>query len=128
VLVIDAANVVGSRPDGWWRDRAAAAARFVEQVRRAARDGALDDGGPATVVVVLEGRARSGSPAGAEDGVEVLLATGEGDDAIVEAVRAGTAPVTVVTADRELARRVVAIGAGVVGPGWLLARLEGSAG
>ena len=32
VLVVDAANVVGSRPDGWWKDRAGAARRLHERL------------------------------------------------------------------------------------------------
>jgi hypothetical protein len=32
VLVVDGANVVGSRPDGWWRDRAGAARRLRDQL------------------------------------------------------------------------------------------------
>jgi 8-oxo-dGTP diphosphatase len=59
-LVVDAANVVGSRPDGWWRDRPGAAARLVSALAAALRSGALT--GP--VVVVLEGAARAGAPAG----------------------------------------------------------------
>jgi hypothetical protein len=124
VLVIDAANVVGSRPDGWWRDRAGAAARFVDEVRRAARAGLLDGDEGTEVVVVLEGAARSGTDAGAADGVDVVLAAGSGDDAIVDVVRAAARPVTVVTADRELARRVAALDAQVVGPRWLRSRLD----
>jgi hypothetical protein len=119
VLVIDAANVIGSRPDGWWRDRAGAAARFVDDVRAGVAEGRL--AGP--VAVVIEGRARSGTPAGPVGEVEVVHASGEGDDAIVEVARASPSPVTVVTADRGLARRVEALGAEVVGPRWLLARL-----
>jgi hypothetical protein len=59
-LVVDAANVIGSRPDGWWRDRPGAAARLVSALAAALRSGALT--GP--VVVVLEGAARPGAPAG----------------------------------------------------------------
>ena len=57
VLLIDAANVVGSRPDGWWRDRAGAARAFLERVRAAVRAGRL----ARPVVVVLEGKAREGA-------------------------------------------------------------------
>ncbi len=35
VLVVDAANVIGSKPNGWWRDRPGAARQFVEQLREA---------------------------------------------------------------------------------------------
>ena len=123
MLVIDAANVVGSRPTGWWRDRAGAAAQFVEQVRAAVAAGGLDP----PVTVVLEGQARQGAEEadGATDGVAVVHAAGEGDDTIA-AVAARAAPqehMVVVTADRGLADRVRAAGAGVVGPRWLLDRL-----
>lgn len=129
MIVVDAANVIGSRPTGWWRDRAGAARRFAEQVRGAVRSGALD----APVTVVLEGQARAGAPEsdGAGDGVSVVHASGEGDDTIVEVAAGagagggsgGGAGTLVVTADRELGARVRAAGAEVVGPGWLLDRL-----
>jgi hypothetical protein len=110
VLIVDAANVVGSRPDGWWRDRAGAAARLVAQVETAVADGRLD--GP--VVVVLEGRARPGAAeTGADVDVAVVHAAGSGDDTIAALAGAGT---TVVTADRGLAARVRAAGGEVVGP------------
>jgi len=119
VLVIDAANVIGSRPTGWWRDRPGAARAFVARVRAAARAGALEP--PATVV--LEGQSRSGEPEAEADGVTVVHAAGEGDDTIV-AVAAAHPGCVVVTADRGLADRVRATGADVVGPTWLLERLD----
>jgi hypothetical protein len=121
VLVVDAANVVGSRPTGWWRDRPGAARDLVAGVRAAARDGRLD----APVVVVLEGKARDGAAPGTTDGVEVVHAPGSGDDAIVDAVvGASDQAITVVSADRGLAARVRDYGATVVGPNWLLGRLD----
>lgn len=117
MLVIDAANVVGSRPDGWWRDRAGAAARLVAAVDAAVSRGSLD--GP--VVVVLEGKARPGAPERAGGAVEVVHARGEGDDAIA-ALAADQ--VTVVTADRGLRRRVLDAGGEVVGPSWLYERID----
>jgi rRNA-processing protein FCF1 len=54
--------------------------------------------------------------------VTVVHAPGEGDDTIVE-VAAAESPAVVVTADRELAARVRAVDAEVVGPNWLLDRL-----
>jgi hypothetical protein len=122
VLVVDAANVVGSRPTGWWRDRAGAARALVERVRRAARDGRLEP----PVVVVLEGRARDGAEPGRADGVDVVHAPGEGDDMIVAVVAAAGADdeVTVVSADRGLGARVRELGATVVGPTWLNARVS----
>ncbi len=118
MLVIDAANVIGSRPDGWWRDRAGAARRFTERVRATVAAGRLDP----PVTVVLEGRARAGADEADLDGVEVVHATGEGDDTIVAVAEANRA-VVVVTADRVLAERVRAVDAEVVGPTWLLDQL-----
>jgi hypothetical protein len=118
-LVVDAANVVGSRPDGWWRDRAGAAGRLHDRLVRAALP--HDE-----VLLVLEGAGRGGRAPGRDGNVRTLHAPGSGDDALVAAVtplvRDGW-EVTVVTADRPLRRRVEEAGAAVVGPGWLLDRL-----
>ena len=118
MLVIDAANVIGSRPTGWWRDRPAAALRFVEQVRATVIAGALES----PVTVVLEGQFRRGAAESDIDGVVVVHASGEGDDTIA-AVAAAHDEAVVVTADRGLAERVRAAGGTVVGPNWLLDRL-----
>ncbi|MFF9018521.1 NTP pyrophosphohydrolase [Streptomyces sp. NPDC014870] len=110
LLIVDGANVVGSVPDGWWRDRRGAAERLRD--RLAAGDG--PEGGPFEIVLVVEGRAR-----GAESvpGVRVEEAPGSGDDLIVELARnAAGRPCLVVTADRELRRRVGEHGARYVGP------------
>lgn len=118
-LVVDAANVVGSRPDGWWRDRAGAARRLWE--RLAAADLPYGE-----VVLVLEGAARPGVPEARKGRALAVHAAGSGDDAVVETVRdrseAGWS-VDVVTADRGLRSRVEAAGATTVGPTWLLDRL-----
>jgi 8-oxo-dGTP diphosphatase len=133
-LVVDAANVVGSRPDGpdgWWRDRLGAARRLVAGLEALAARGLPDAALPADldraalarwwprVVVVVEGAAR----AVADDlvtGLEVVAASGAGDDAVVAAVSAANGPRLVVTADRELRARVAAVGAVPAGPAWLL--------
>lgn len=122
MLLVDTANVVGSRLDGWWRDRVGATDRLIGQVRAAARSGRLI--GP--VVMVLEGAGRRAAPEGSRDHVELVHAPGEGDDTIVSLAAAwcGAGPVTVVTADRGLGDRLRTVGAEVVGPGWLLGRLE----
>ena len=119
MLLIDAANVVGSRPTGWWRDRAGAARDLIERVRAATRASAL----AAPVVVVLEGRARDGVAEGEADGVEVRYAPGEGDETIATLARAASGPVVVVTADRALRDRIARPGVEFVGPSWLLERL-----
>ena len=119
--MVDAANVVGSRPTGWWRDRPGAARALVERVRAATAAGRL--GGP--VVVVLEGAARGGAAVGAADGVTVVHASGSGDDALVAVIEDATGQVTLVSADRALRERAKALGAEVANPGWLLDVLDG---
>ncbi|WP_091589289.1 PIN domain-containing protein [Micromonospora krabiensis] len=117
LLIVDAANVVGSRPDGWWRDRPGATARLRDAIAGVAESGLPELPPPVEVVLVVEGVARD-VPAG--PGVAVVAARGSGDDAIVDLVAA--APDRrrlVVTADRELRERVTAQGAEVYGPRWL---------
>ncbi|MFF8936060.1 NTP pyrophosphohydrolase [Streptomyces paradoxus] len=111
LVVVDAANVVGSVPDGWWRDRRGAAERLRD---RLASEGVPAVPGPVEIVLVVEGAAR-----GVESvpRVRVSSAPGSGDDHIVEVVAsAGDRPVLVITADRELRRRVGELGAEVAGP------------
>lgn len=105
-LIVDGANVVGSRPDGWWRDRAGAAERLLRELA-AAGPGVLaltrgDFGWVDRLVVVLEGVANRAPDV---PGVEVIRASGIADDTIVEMVRAGGAWV-VTTADRALRARL----------------------
>ena len=199
-LIVDGANVVGSRPDGWWRDRAGAAVRLYDELAGLAERGAAgipaaqlatgEDGeaagsgradagradagradagradagradagradagradagragtrqatqqdGPQTVavVLVLEGAAKAAAAritarmAGDGRGrvgdlgtVQVVSAPGSGDDEIVRLARSRPGHRIVVTSDRELRRRSVAVGAQVAGPSWLRARL-----
>ena len=143
MVVVDVANVMGARADGWWRDRAGAAARLCREVKALARPG---DGSPPEVagvaawVLVLEGRAREAVALLADElneldqGLEerdpgepalvrLVSAPGSGDDAIVSVVADAVArdeTCLVVTADRELRRRCEELNASVVGPGWLL--------
>jgi hypothetical protein len=144
-LIVDGANVMGSRADGWWRDRAGAMARLHGELAALAAGGVAgpvpgtaadppsdaspgDAGGEAPggrwfprVVLVVEGRSRAVLGLVAPDpGVRVVAAPGEGDDEI--AGLAGRLPGhrVVVTADRELRRRCEAAGAAVTGPGWLI--------
>ncbi len=111
--IIDGMNVIGSRPDGWWRDRDGAARAFVARLQRLVRASKED------VTVVFDGRPIDDLPEGRHEGVLVLYAAQRGrnaaDDQIVELVRAAEDPAAlqVVTSDRELRRRVEALGASV---------------
>lgn len=129
VLVIDVANVMGSRPDGWWRDRAGGATRLLAQLVKVI---GLDVEGPAgggpivihRVIAVVEGQARAAQiPEQATAvGLEVMAASADGDSTIVAAaqgVLAGGHLPVVVTADRGLRERLPA-GAQAAGPRWLL--------
>ena len=125
--LIDAPNVIGSRPDGWWRDRDGAARRLVDLVRAwAEAEGedaliVLDAGPPSLAAAERRGRGA----------VEVVLAPRRGrdagDDELVRRLAAepDAAAVTVVTSDARLAERARALGARVTGGGGFRARLEG---
>ena len=169
-IIVDGANVVGSRPDGWWHDRAGAALRLRDQLAPLVTGGITElpagleplaeapavAGGPLTatgtgggsggsglsrrgiagmadgqirmrwlpdIVLVVEGAAK---PAAAQtDGspVQVVAATGSGDDTIAALAGQTAGRRIVVTADRELRQRCLAAGASVAGPGWLLGLL-----
>jgi hypothetical protein len=120
VLLIDAANVVGSRPNGWWRDRPRAAREFVGRVGAAVGAGRLAE----PVVVVLEGAARRGVEAGVADGVTILHASGSGDDTLLAVTADAEGQVTLVSADRALCRQAEDLGAVVARPGWLIDLLD----
>ena len=118
--LVDGMNVIGSRPTGWWRDRTAAMARLVEDLRVFA----LETGEPVTVV--FDGRPRD---LGEAEPVEVAFASGgrnAADHEIARRVEADAAPgeLRVVTSDGELAARVRAAGAEVVGAGSFRSRLD----
>ncbi|MEV7393119.1 NTP pyrophosphohydrolase [Streptomyces sp. NPDC091215] len=115
LVIVDGANVVGSRPDGWWRDRKGAAERLRD---RLAEQGLPGHPTPVELVLVVEGAARG---VASVPGVRVESAPGSGDERIVELAAQDTGrPRLVVTADRELRRRVSELGADVIGPSALL--------
>jgi ADP-ribose pyrophosphatase YjhB (NUDIX family) len=129
-IIVDGANVIGSRADGWWRDRAGAATRLYGGLTGLASRGvtelpdvpagALDRWYP-EYVLVLEGQAKAAAPDLPDtDGVRVVAAPGSGDDTIAELAGSLRGQRIVVTADRELRRRSQAAGAAVAGPRWLL--------
>lgn len=130
VLLVDVANVLGARPDGWWRDRAGATARLLERLAALpGRELPGPDGAPVPVtalVAVVEGQARD---VGALVGLRLVRAPGSGDDALAAtaAELADDDDVLVVTADRGLRQRLPAT-ARVTGPGWLLAAADATRG
>jgi len=109
--IVDAMNVIGSRPDGWWKNRGAATAALVEKLDHwAAAEGA-------NVTVVLER-----PPRVPIDSLVIEIAhapragANSADDEIVRLVQADARPseIRVVTSDRTLSERVRNLGAGVV--------------
>lgn len=126
-LVVDAMNVVGSRPDGWWHDRHGAILDLVARIRDAAPRLDAD-----RITVVADGRGQDDAPG--IRGVALLWAGGgpdAADDRIVALLRDArddTSRTLVVTADRRLRDRVREIGAAVEGPRTFLDRLDGHGG
>jgi predicted RNA-binding protein with PIN domain len=122
--IVDAMNVIGSRPTGWWRDRSAAVSRLLDATRRlvaATRE---------PVTLVVDGRPPPDVAEGEADGVRVIYAMHAGrnaaDDRIVELVASDPEPAAlrVVTSDRVLQERVRALGAQVVSPREWLRRVD----
>ncbi len=130
-VVVDAANMVGSVPDGWWKDRAGAASRLRDRLDGLSVPASvLELGGDVWfpgVALVVEGQARGiDQESGA---VSVVRAAAAGDDAIVAEVErrvaAGQA-VVAVTSDRELREQVERAGAvRTQSVGWLRDLLDG---
>ena len=107
--------MIGSRPDGWWRDREGAARRLIEEIRAWADE---------ETTVVLD--AGPDDLLGTVGPVTVVRASRRGrdaaDDEIIELVY-GRDDARVVTSDAELARRARALGADVEGAGEFRRRL-----
>jgi hypothetical protein len=141
-VVVDVANVMGARADGWWKNRAGAAARLCREVgdlsSRGLAAGELPAGTAGVLeggtggdrvypvwVPVLEGAARGAVTVVPDLGswVRLVLAPGSGDDAIAQEAADLHGCRIVVTADRELRRRCEQAGAMVTGPRWLLGLL-----
>ncbi len=115
LVIVDGANVVGSVPDGWWRDRRGAAVRLRDSLVPYAAAGLPGLPGPVEIVLVVEGAARGVDSVA---GVGVASAPGSGDD-LIAGLAAAAGPdreCVVVTADRGLRQRVEVYGARCVGP------------
>ncbi len=126
-LIVDVANVMGSRPDGWWRNRRGAAGRLLDQLAVLA-----DTGVPGTwfgtdgtwhlwpeIVAVVEGAARGVRP-DREGAVTVVDAPRDGDQSVVETALSREGAVCVVTSDRGLRRRLDGPDLSVIGSRTLL--------
>jgi len=123
-LMIDAMNVIGSRPNGWWRDRQGAFRKLVAHLVES-------DGEFGEVIIVMDGRERPDPATGPAGGRVCVAYAGKGgpdaaDDRIVELLEADPDPTrwTVITSDRGLRERCQNLGAEVAGAGWLLERIE----
>jgi predicted RNA-binding protein with PIN domain len=120
--IVDGNNVMGARPDGWWRDRRGAQRRLVERLE------AFAEARDVPVTVIFDGRPHD---AGGGLRVSVGFARRAGpdaaDDDVAALVERHPEPETVVvaTSDAALADRVRAAGARVVGAGAFLRELEG---
>jgi predicted RNA-binding protein with PIN domain len=119
--MIDASNVIGARPDGWWRDREGAARRLIDDLRAFARSGEA-------VTVVLD--TGPSEWAGRDGEIEVAIAPRSGrdaaDDEIARRLDADPDPgsIRVVTSDSAVAARARERGAEVEGAGTFRRRLD----
>ncbi len=121
-LIVDGMNVLGSRPDGWWRDRPAAMAGLTRRLDALAAGEEID------LAIVFDGRPHRRVESAAET-IAVGFAPGGPDAAdreIVARLRADHEPgsIVVVTSDRRLRNSVKAVGASSIPAGDLLRRLE----
>ena len=119
--IVDGNNVMGSRPDGWWRDRRGAQRRLVERLE------AFSEARDEPVTVIFDGRPHD---AGGGLRVAVRFARRSGRDAADDDVAALVArhpdpgSLTVVTSDAALAARVRDAGGEVMGAGEFLRALD----
>ena len=115
-IIVDGNNMIGTRPNGWWRDRAGATRKLVVALQQCARRTG------ARIAVVFDGNQLEDVPEGVHDGVLVAYAQRRGrdaaDDRIVDEVAGDAEPssLTVVTSDRVLSQRVRRLGAAIERP------------
>lgn len=125
-VIVDGMNVLGSRPDGWWRDRPAAMERLARRLDRLAESAGIE------LTVVFDGREHERVRAAVER-VGVRFAPGgpnAADREIVRMIRSDPNPSSIVAAssDRRLRAAIKAAGATSIGAGELLRALEDSEG
>jgi predicted RNA-binding protein with PIN domain len=108
--LVDGINVIGSRPDGWWRDRHAAMGRLVEMLERFA-----EASGDEVAVVFEQAPSRPISSEVVEVAHAPRARADAADDEIVRRLETEPHPegITVVTSDRRLAARARDLGTGV---------------
>jgi predicted RNA-binding protein with PIN domain len=121
-VVVDGNNVIGAKPDGWWRDRPAAVRRLLDRLQR------YQQHTGSTVILVLDVPQRD-LPAGHHDGVEVLYPRRRGRDAADERIvelldERDLAGAEVVSSDRAVASNASQRQARTMGAGAFLARLD----
>jgi predicted RNA-binding protein with PIN domain len=122
VILVDGMNVIGSRADGWWRDRRGAMRALVEALETLAASEIEP------ITVIFDGR--SFELPGRESSVDVRFAPRGGpnaaDDEIVALVADANHPadIHVVTSDLDLIERVRALGATSEGAGAFRRRLD----
>jgi predicted RNA-binding protein with PIN domain len=125
MVVVDGNNVMGSRPDGWWRDRSGAVRRLLARLQCYAATI------PEALTLVLD-VAQPDLPEGDQGGVRVTYARrsgpNAGDDRVIEILRDldgnDTGAVRVITSDRALAEEARRLGAAVTGAGAFLTKLD----
>jgi hypothetical protein len=124
-VVVDGNNVVGTRADGWWRDRPAAVRRLFGRLR------CLRDGWTGELFLVLD-VPQADLPEGRHDDIEIRYPGRKGRNAaderivlLLDELGAGEG-VAVVTSDRALAESVRERRGVVVGAGTFLGHLDDS--
>ncbi|POX85050.1 RNA-binding protein [Mycobacterium kansasii] len=112
--IVDGMNVIGSRPDGWWKDRHGAMVALVDRLDRWAAEGQGADGHHVTVVFERPPSRAIGSSV-VEVAYAPKAAANSADDEIVRLVQADARPdaIAVVTSDKALTDRVRRLGASV---------------
>ncbi|MGD1282898.1 NYN domain-containing protein [Mycobacterium seoulense] len=108
--IVDGMNVIGSRSDGWWKDRDRAMVALTDRLDR----WAAEHGDPVTVVFERPPSTAIGASV-IEIGYAPRAAANSADDEIVRRVQADPRPheIRVVTSDKGLSDRVVRLGASV---------------